>query len=237
MNISKIYHCFLICSVNVILLKGINIHEGYFKRGFSSTDVTCIKTSNGIFDSHQINNDTTLKIKPKKYHNHIYLGLSHVRDNFMEELHDFHYIEYYYPELVFRKYFSNNRFFWGGNFDLRFIIFEDGILNFFSNYYSFVDPLRLEFGVSLSEKKNIYFYMESAPHSILEPNFPPLDVPVFYLSFLKRFKKNINYSLNFGMFLGPDFNKRSIYANTRYSAYRRECLMYGYSIKFLIGFL
>jgi hypothetical protein len=233
MNITRVYILFYL--VNVILLKAINIHEGYFKGGvFSSMVATYLNKSNVIFVNHQINDGTTLKTKPKKYHNHIYFGLSHVKDNHVLAFdHDIYYLEYFYPELAFRKYFSGNRYFFGINFDMRYILFND-IFDFFTDYYSFVEPLRLDFGVRINKEKNIYFYMESATHSILELDFPPLGMPVFYLTFLKSTKKNINYSLNFGMFIWPRNVKESILFNTRYKS---EWLMYGYSIKFLIGFL
>lgn len=187
--------------------------------------------NNTLIEINESEKDSSEKLKINKFHNHFYFGLSHIKDNYMQS----HY-GYYYPELAFRKYFSKNKYFFGVNFDLRYIL-EEGIFDFFSDYYSFIYPLRLEFGVRIDNKRNTYFYIESAPHSILEPNSPPFDVTVFYLTFLKRFKKNINYSINAGLFVGPDFNDRSVYYSYRIYKYSREKIMYGYSVKFQIGFL
>lgn len=235
MNIRPPYFLIFLCLMNVSFAKGFCLNERlswHLNYSSGNNEIFRTKGNNGCNSIHININDSTEKLKEKKLHNYIYLGLAHVKDNFMES----HY-GYYYPEVAFRKYFSKNKFFIGVNLDLRYILFEDGVFAFFSNYYSFIDPLHLECGMAINKKRNLYLYLESAPHSILEPNFPPFDVPVFYLTFLKRFKKNINYSINAGLFVGPDFNDRSVVYSYRGTVYRREEIMYGYSVKFLIGFL
>ncbi|MEM0502524.1 MAG: hypothetical protein QXE07_03225 [Thermoplasmata archaeon] len=215
----------------VFLLKGVGSNEYISNDFFVSMHSSCIIKSRFSYSNVFFKNDTTLNIKDKKLHNNIYFGLAHVKDNYMQS----HY-GYYYPELAFRRYFTKNKYFIGVNFDLRYI-FEEDVIDFFSSYYSFIYPLRLEFGLRINNKKNIYLYIESAPHSVLEPNFPPFDVTVFYLTFLRKFKRNINYSINVGMFVGPDFNDRSVYYRYRITEYSREKIMYGYSVKLLMGFL